>query len=124
MNFVGKLSGSPSNLEVFDVCFLFSDTAVVRQEDESPNDRNDRGIVEFRLMAIHSHSCLYVGIRTAAQWYRDHLSLANPVIRGQSAVIPSVVLLTDDVDNRRKASIGQVKTASGTVFPPSIILFL
>ncbi|KAI9352735.1 hypothetical protein BDR26DRAFT_815276 [Obelidium mucronatum] len=54
------------------------DTFIKKLKDESPNDRNDRAI------------------RTACEWYAKHLP---------SGI--SVVLLTDDADNRRKA------TASG-----------
>ncbi|KAH9913246.1 RNB-domain-containing protein [Fomitopsis serialis] len=63
-----------------------SETAVIREEGESPNDRNDRGI------------------RMATAWYNTHLGLARPPIRGQPArPLPSVVLLSDDVANRQKA---------------------
>ncbi|KAJ3031722.1 UNVERIFIED_CONTAM: hypothetical protein HDU68_000657 [Siphonaria sp. JEL0065] len=50
------------------------DTFIKKLKDESPNDRNDRAI------------------RTACEWYAKHIP---------SGV--SVVLLTDDADNRRKA---------------------
>ncbi|KAI0262886.1 hypothetical protein BC834DRAFT_889464 [Gloeopeniophorella convolvens] len=63
-----------------------SETAVVREVGESPNDRNDRAI------------------RVGAAWYNSHISLTRPPVRGQSApVLPTVVLLTDDAGNRRKA---------------------
>ncbi|KZT68590.1 RNB-domain-containing protein [Daedalea quercina L-15889] len=63
-----------------------SETAVIREEGESPNDRNDRGI------------------RMATAWYNAHLSLARPTIRGRrSKPLPTIVLLSDDVDNRHKA---------------------
>ncbi|KAI1791379.1 RNB-domain-containing protein [Ganoderma leucocontextum] len=63
-----------------------SETAIVREEGESPNDRNDRGI------------------RKATSWYNNHLTLARPPVRGQSRPsLPPVVLLTDDVANRQKA---------------------
>ncbi|EIM90480.1 RNB-domain-containing protein [Stereum hirsutum FP-91666 SS1] len=63
-----------------------SETAVVREEGETPNDRNDRGI------------------RKGAAWYNTHLSLTRPPVRGQENVpLPPVVLLTDDVANRQKA---------------------
>jgi exosome complex exonuclease DIS3/RRP44 len=63
------------------------ETAVVREEDESPNDRNDRSI------------------RLAASWYASHLAQAR-ASRGASASAgpaPQVVLLTDDAANRAKA---------------------
>ncbi|KZT19844.1 RNB-domain-containing protein [Neolentinus lepideus HHB14362 ss-1] len=59
-----------------------SETAIIREEGETPNDRNDRGI------------------RKATSWYQSHLP------RGRSASPshqPKVVLLTDDAANRRKA---------------------
>ncbi|KAH9834605.1 RNB-domain-containing protein [Rhodofomes roseus] len=63
-----------------------SETAVIREEGESPNDRNDRGI------------------RMATAWYKTHISLARPPVRGQpSRPSPTVVLLSDDVANRQKA---------------------
>ncbi|TBU24927.1 RNB-domain-containing protein [Dichomitus squalens] len=63
-----------------------SETAVIREEGESPNDRNDRGI------------------RKATSWYNSHLSLARPPVRGQSRPpLPVVVLMSDDVANRQKA---------------------
>ncbi|GJE98679.1 RNB-domain-containing protein [Phanerochaete sordida] len=72
-----------------------SETAVVREEDESPNDRNDRGI------------------RKATSWYNTHLSLARPPIRGQpKPTLPDVVLLTDDAANRQKAEKEGIKCMS------------
>ncbi|OSD00737.1 RNB-domain-containing protein [Trametes coccinea BRFM310] len=63
-----------------------SETAVIREEGESPNDRNDRGI------------------RKATAWYNNHVSLARPPVRGQAKPpLPTIVLLTDDVANRQKA---------------------
>ncbi|GBE86825.1 Exosome complex exonuclease dis3 [Sparassis crispa] len=63
-----------------------SETAVIREEGESPNDRNDRGI------------------RKATSWYNTHISLSRPPIRGQPVrPLPTVVLLTDDVANRQRA---------------------
>ncbi|KAI4518003.1 RNB-domain-containing protein [Schizophyllum commune Loenen D] len=63
-----------------------SETAVVREAEETPNDRNDRGI------------------RKATSWYSSHLSVTRPPIRGKSQPkIPQVVLLTADAANREKA---------------------
>ncbi|TFK73064.1 RNB-domain-containing protein, partial [Pluteus cervinus] len=63
-----------------------SETAIVREEGETPNDRNDRGI------------------RRATQWYNSHISVARPPIRGRpTPILPTVVLLTQDVANRQKA---------------------
>ncbi|EKM52263.1 uncharacterized protein PHACADRAFT_211534 [Phanerochaete carnosa HHB-10118-sp] len=72
-----------------------SETAVVREEEESPNDRNDRGI------------------RKATSWYHTHISLARPPVRGQAKpTIPDVVLLTDDAANRQKAEKEGIKCMS------------
>ncbi|KIP12193.1 hypothetical protein PHLGIDRAFT_98579 [Phlebiopsis gigantea 11061_1 CR5-6] len=72
-----------------------SETAIVREEDESPNDRNDRGI------------------RKATAWYNTHISLARPPIRGQTRPpLPDVVLLTDDAANRQKAEKDGIKSLS------------
>ncbi|KAG6329453.1 hypothetical protein ID866_9636, partial [Astraeus odoratus] len=63
-----------------------SETAIVREEGETPNDRNDRSI------------------RVGAKWYNDHVRLARPPVRGQKLPpIPQVVLLTQDAGNREKA---------------------
>ncbi|KAF8870959.1 hypothetical protein BD779DRAFT_1720386 [Infundibulicybe gibba] len=59
-----------------------SETAIIREENESPNDRNDRGI------------------RTAAAWYSSH-------IKG-----PTIVLMTEDVANRQKAEKLGIKCVS------------
>ncbi|KAG9315316.1 hypothetical protein JVU11DRAFT_4455 [Chiua virens] len=71
-----------------------SGTAVVAEENESPNDRNDRGI------------------RKGAEWYNTHISLACPPVRGQTRKIPQVILLTDDVANRHKAEAEAIPTVS------------
>ncbi|EIW76973.1 RNB-domain-containing protein [Coniophora puteana RWD-64-598 SS2] len=64
-----------------------SETAIVREPDETPNDRNDRGI------------------RKATSWYNDHVKRTHPPIKGskQPHQPPQVVLLTDDLANRLKA---------------------
>ncbi|KAF8656486.1 hypothetical protein AX16_002505 [Volvariella volvacea WC 439] len=63
-----------------------SETAIVREEGETPNDRNDRGI------------------RKATEWYNSHIQVTRPTIRGQPApTLPTVVLMTEDAANRRKA---------------------
>ncbi|PPQ74156.1 hypothetical protein CVT24_012874 [Panaeolus cyanescens] len=72
-----------------------SDTAVVRQPEETPNDRNDRGI------------------RKATAWYNSHIKLTRPVVRGQAPPsIPKVVLLTEDAANRQKAESSGISTLS------------
>ncbi|TVU48520.1 hypothetical protein EJB05_08158 [Eragrostis curvula] len=68
------------------------DTYVKDMVGESPNDRNDRGIVLssdlFQLLFT-----LYAAIRVAVRWYQSHL--------GESA---KVLLITNDRDNKRKAT--------------------
>ncbi|KAH8092215.1 RNB-domain-containing protein [Cristinia sonorae] len=72
-----------------------SETAVVREEGESPNDRNDRGI------------------RKATAWYNTHISLARPPVRNQSKPpVTTAVLLTDDVANRQRAEAEGIKAIS------------
>ncbi|KAH7333742.1 hypothetical protein B0J17DRAFT_696543 [Rhizoctonia solani] len=66
-------------------------TAVVRQPEESPNDRNDRGI------------------RLSASWYAKHYSTAWG---SRSSSLPEIVLLTDDAENRRRAAGDGIKTLS------------
>ncbi|KAG9019626.1 exosome catalytic subunit dis3, partial [Tulasnella sp. 427] len=61
-----------------------SETSVVRTEDETPNDKNDRSI------------------RVATQWYNEHIIKARH--HGTTErTIPVVVLLTDDLANRERA---------------------
>ncbi|KAJ7037505.1 hypothetical protein C8F04DRAFT_1092687 [Mycena alexandri] len=63
-----------------------SETAIIREDNESPNDRNDRGI------------------RKATEWYNSHIGFSRPIIRGQTKpTIPTVVLMTEDAANRKKA---------------------
>ncbi|KAI3619840.1 mitotic control protein dis3 [Moniliophthora roreri] len=72
-----------------------SETAIIREENETPNDRNDRGI------------------RKATEWYNTHISLTRPPIRGQpKPKLPSVVLLTEDATNRQKAEQTGIITMS------------
>lgn len=62
-----------------------SETAIIREEGETPNDRNDRGI------------------RKATSWYNTHISFSHPPARGQvSRKLPTVVLMTEDAANRQK----------------------
>ncbi|TFY83451.1 hypothetical protein EWM64_g562 [Hericium alpestre] len=72
-----------------------SETAVVREVDETPNDRNDRGeFIDYT-------------------WYNSHISLTRPTVRGQTAApLPTVVLLTDDVANRQKAEKDGIRSLS------------
>ncbi|KAJ7806157.1 hypothetical protein B0H14DRAFT_2876773 [Mycena olivaceomarginata] len=72
-----------------------SETAIIREDNESPNDRNDRGI------------------RKATEWYNTHIALSRPVIRGQAKPqIPTVVLLTEDAANRNKAEQSGITATS------------
>lgn len=61
------------------------ETHVVRHPNESINDRNDRAI------------------RRAVQWYGEHLSQAVKAAGGRSKHVPTVVMLSDDKENLRKA---------------------
>ncbi|KAF9043793.1 RNB-domain-containing protein [Hymenopellis radicata] len=72
-----------------------SETAIIREENETPNDRNDRGI------------------RKATAWYSTHITMTHPVIRGKAPPIhPNVVLLTEDAANRQKAQAEGIKASS------------
>ncbi|KAF9073535.1 RNB-domain-containing protein [Rhodocollybia butyracea] len=72
-----------------------SETAIIREEAETPNDRNDRGI------------------RNATAWYNTHISLTRPPIRGQTQVPhPRVVLITEDAANRQKAEQSGITSIS------------
>ncbi|KAF8075975.1 hypothetical protein FPV67DRAFT_1469928 [Lyophyllum atratum] len=72
-----------------------SETAIVREEGETPNDRNDRGI------------------RKATAWYNDHIRVTRPPIRGQAPQkLPTVVLLTEDAENRQKAEKAGISSIS------------
>ncbi|THH07194.1 hypothetical protein EW145_g3547 [Phellinidium pouzarii] len=63
-----------------------TETAVIREEGESPNDRNDRSI------------------RKGVAWYNTHIAQTHPPMRAQkNPKIPVVVLLTNDAENRRHA---------------------
>ncbi|KAG8780762.1 exosome catalytic subunit dis3 [Serendipita sp. 397] len=62
------------------------DTAVYKNKEEIANDLNDRSI------------------RTAVRWYGKHISSMLGSVRVLPNTYPQVVLLTDDVDNRQKAS--------------------
>jgi hypothetical protein len=75
------------------------ETAIVREEGETPNDRNDRGI------------------RVATAWYNTHITLTHPPIRGQTQKpLPTVILLTEDAANRQKADQAGITSISGFVF--------
>ncbi|KAL0954735.1 hypothetical protein HGRIS_003688 [Hohenbuehelia grisea] len=76
-----------------------SETAIVRQEGETPNDRNDRGI------------------RKATAWYNSHIAAHSQPSKASSVMQsmkkpPVVVLITDDVANRRKAEEERIPCSS------------
>ncbi|KAF8637547.1 hypothetical protein AX17_002754 [Amanita inopinata Kibby_2008] len=71
-----------------------SETAVVREEGETPNDRNDRGI------------------RIATSWYTSHLLSRKRMHPASQIRLPTVVLLTEDAANRRKAEAQGIISAS------------
>ena len=72
------------------------ETAIVREENETPNDRNDRGI------------------RKSVSWYTSHLSQSRTRARVTSQSIPpTVVLLTEDAANRQKAQAQGIVAMSG-----------
>ena len=85
------------------------DTAVFRIGDESPNDLNDRGKVEFSIQRVADQPA--IAIRKAAAWYAQHIASMKVGLRGKMP--PSVVLLTDDVENRKRAEAEGVPTTSG-----------
>lgn len=61
------------------------ETHVPRDQGESINDRNDRAV------------------RRAVQWYNEHITKAITVRSKKQNRIPTVVMITDDRDNLRKA---------------------
>ena len=73
--------------------FLSRDTYIERDAGESSNDRNDRAI------------------RTAAKWYQDHLLACDEDGTGDKM---KVVLLTNDMDNRNKATAAGITTFTGS----------
>ncbi|KAF8306782.1 RNB-domain-containing protein [Clavulina sp. PMI_390] len=70
-----------------------SNTAVVREGEESPNDKNDRAI------------------RKAAAWYNSHIKETRGKGK-QSESLPIVLLLTDDAENRRRAEKEKIPCVS------------
>lgn len=70
---------------------IISDTYIEREPKESSNDRNDRAI------------------RKAAIWYQHHLNKSNKDTKKQKI---QIILLTDDVNNRKKAADENVLASS------------
>ncbi|KAI8575331.1 hypothetical protein K450DRAFT_262255 [Umbelopsis ramanniana AG] len=64
------------------------ETYIERMKDESPNDRNDRAI------------------RVSVKWYANHLA------NGKKKAPITVVMLSDDRDNREKAKSAAIKCSS------------
>ncbi|KAF2002837.1 RNB-domain-containing protein [Amniculicola lignicola CBS 123094] len=66
------------------------ETHVQRDPGETINDRNDRAV------------------RKAVQWYNQHITEAVAARSKKSKRIPSVIMITDDRDNLRKANAEQI----------------
>ena len=62
---------------------------------------------------IQSDEYATSAIRKATSWYNAHISLAHPPVRGQTNVLPTVVLLSDDAANRQKAESEGLRCLSG-----------
>ena len=78
---------------------LIRETAIGRQEGESPNDRNDRSI------------------RRAAAWYATHMQEIHPRTRSQSnPALPAVVMMTNDAGNRRRAMEDGIASITGMLY--------
>ena len=76
--------------------YSFSETACVRLDGETPNDRNDRSI------------------RKATDWYKSHISqVFGRNLQGKSS-LPTVLLLTDDAANRKFCDSEGIPNSSGT----------
>ena len=86
------------------------ETAVVREDKETPNDRNDRAI------------------RKGALWYNTHMSETHAPAKGRAVTpLPTVVLLTDDVASRKRSETEGIPSASGeslTRFFVGVLLFV
>lgn len=56
----------------------------------------------------------FLGIRKAAAWYKSHLNLNRPPVRGQGPPkVPTIVLMTEDAANRQKAEKSGITSTSG-----------
>ncbi|KAI9777811.1 MAG: exosome catalytic subunit dis3 [Peltula sp. TS41687] len=69
------------------------ETYVVREIGETINDRNDRAV------------------RSAVEWYREHLS-QNARAKGRAKKVPTVVMLSNDKENLRKAKESNLDACS------------
>ncbi|KAJ1024369.1 hypothetical protein NDA18_004538 [Ustilago nuda] len=78
-------------------CVFYNDfgrqTAVLHNQDESPNDTNDRAI------------------RTAAKWYRSHLMASTGPASSSKANL-DVLLISDDQDNVQRALKDDIRAMS------------
>ncbi|KAF2120739.1 hypothetical protein BDV96DRAFT_485402 [Lophiotrema nucula] len=70
------------------------ETYVARQVGETINDRNDRAV------------------RTAVQWYNQHITDAVRARSKKQQRVPTVVMITDDRDNLRKAKADSIPALS------------
>ena len=57
------------------------------------------------------------GIRKATAWYSSHISMIDPKIRGRPKPKPTILLLTDDVQNRIKGEKEGIECSSGKFLP-------
>jgi len=90
---------------------LSRDTATVRKDGETPNDRNDRGM--WRIRYSRMSLTFWIAIRNAVAWYNSHISLNMPAVRGQTQKLSTVILVTDDAANRDLSGKEGVKALSG-----------
>ncbi|KAH6615035.1 hypothetical protein C7974DRAFT_343863 [Boeremia exigua] len=74
------------------------ETHIARDQGESINDRNDRAV------------------RRAVQWYNEHITEAVAARSKKQKRIPTVVMITDDRDNLRKAKAEKVPGMTLTDF--------
>jgi len=111
------------------------DSATIRIDNESPNDRNDRGqSLGVPLLSCSSYlqnveadqltppsfppSLRHSAIRHSLRWYNTHLAESSPSSSSKgkgkaSKGSPFVVMISDDVDNRKKAELEGLKAYSG-----------
>lgn len=79
------------------------ETYVKRDPGETINDRNDRAV------------------RTAVQWYNYHMAQAVAARSKTQERVPTVVMITDDKENLRKAEFEQIpaKTRKSVAVGPN-----
>jgi exosome complex exonuclease DIS3/RRP44 len=70
------------------------ETHVARDAGETINDRNDRAV------------------RKAVEWYNRHISEAVAARSKTQKRVPTVIMITDDRDNLRKAAAERIPAAS------------